>query len=47
MNDGVAIPPGDVRANMVVATLSPSGAITIYDYTESTDIVVDVHGWYS
>ena len=39
--------PGDVRANMVVATLSSSGTITIYNYTGSMDIVVDVLGWYS
>ena len=32
---------------MVVATLSSSGTITIYNYTGSTDIVVDVLGWYS
>jgi hypothetical protein len=38
---------GDVRANMVVATLSSSGTITIYNDTGSTDIVVDVLGWYS
>lgn len=39
--------PGDVRANMVVATLSSSGTITIYNYTGSMDVVVDVLGWYS
>jgi len=38
---------GDVRANMVVATLSSSGTITIYNYTGSMDVVVDVLGWYS
>jgi hypothetical protein len=39
--------PGDVRANMVVATLSSSGTITIYNDTGSMDVVVDVLGWYS
>jgi hypothetical protein len=38
---------GDVRANMVVATLSSSGTITIYNSTGSMDVVVDVLGWYS
>jgi hypothetical protein len=37
---------GDVRANMVVATLSSSGTITIYNYTGNMDVVVDVLGWY-
>jgi hypothetical protein len=39
--------PGDVRANMVVATLSSSGTITIDNDTGSMDVVVDVLGWYS
>jgi hypothetical protein len=38
---------GDVRANMVVATLSSSGTITINNDTGSMDVVVDVLGWYS
>ena len=32
---------------MVVATLSSSGTITIYNATGSMDVVVDVLGWYS
>jgi hypothetical protein len=43
LNEG----PGDVRANMVVATLSSSGTITIYNAAGSMDVVVDVLGWYS
>jgi hypothetical protein len=39
--------PGDVRANMAVATLSSTGTITIYNYTGSIDVAVDVLGWYS
>jgi len=38
---------GDVRANLTVATLSPSGTMSIYNYTGNTDVVVDVLGWYS
>jgi hypothetical protein len=37
----------DVRANMVIATLSSSGTITVYNSTGSMDVVVDVLGWYS
>ena len=37
----------DVTANMVVATLSSSGTITINNDTGSMDVVVDVLGWYS
>jgi hypothetical protein len=39
--------PGDVGANLVVATLSPSGTIEILNDTGSIDVVVDVLGWYS
>ena len=39
--------PGDVGANLAVATLSPSGTIEILNYTGSIDVVVDVLGWYS
>ena len=35
------------RANLVVATLSASGTITIYNFTGSLNVVVDVSGWYS
>jgi hypothetical protein len=38
---------GDVRANMVVATLNSTGTITIFNATGSIDVVVDVLGWYS
>jgi hypothetical protein len=39
--------PGDVGANLAVATLSSSGTIEILNYTGSIDVVVDVLGWYS
>jgi hypothetical protein len=39
--------PGMVRANLVVATLSPTGTINIYNNSGSIDVVVDVLGWYS
>jgi hypothetical protein len=38
---------GDVIANLVVATLSTNGTISIANSTGSTDVVVDVLGWYS
>jgi len=43
MNPG----PGTVKANMVVATLSPTGTISIYNNAGSIDVAVDVLGWYS
>jgi hypothetical protein len=39
--------PGDVKANLVVATLSSTGAISILNAFGSIDVVVDVLGWYS
>jgi hypothetical protein len=39
--------PGDVGANLAVATLSPSGTIEILNDTGSIDVIVDVLGWYS
>ncbi len=38
---------GQVKPNLVVATLSPNGAITVYNNSGSVDIIVDVLGWYS
>ena len=37
--------PGDVGANLAVATLSPTGTISIFNDTGSIDVVVDVLGW--
>jgi hypothetical protein len=34
-------------ANMVVATIGSNGAITIYNSAGSTDVVVDLLGWFS
>jgi hypothetical protein len=39
--------PGTVRANMIVATLSADGTISIFNNRGNTDVVVDVLGWYS
>jgi hypothetical protein len=33
--------------NLVVVKLSPNGQIGIYNYLGSTDVVVDVMGWYN
>ena len=38
---------GQTVPNLVVASLSPSGQVTLYNYTGSTDVVVDVMGWNS
>ncbi len=38
---------GDVKANLVVATLSSTGTISVYNNTGSVDVVIDVLGWYS
>jgi hypothetical protein len=38
---------GAVRANMAVATLSSTGTVSIYNDTGSTNVVVDLLGWYS
>jgi hypothetical protein len=38
--------PGQVVANLVVATLSSSGTISIYNSGGSINVVVDVLGWY-
>ena len=39
--------PGQTRANLVVATLNASGQIIIDNSAGSTNVVVDVEGWYS
>jgi hypothetical protein len=37
-----------IKANMVVATINPNtGDISIFDQTGSTNVIVDVLGWYS
>jgi hypothetical protein len=38
---------GDIRGNLAVATIASDGTISIYNNTGSTDVVVDVLGWYS
>jgi hypothetical protein len=37
----------EVRANLVVATLSHNGTISIYNSGGNIDVIVDVLGWYS
>jgi hypothetical protein len=37
----------EIKANLAVATLSHNGTISIYNYTGSVDVIVDVLGWYS
>jgi hypothetical protein len=37
---------GAVVPNLVVATVSPSGTVSIFNYAGSTNVVVDVAGWY-
>jgi len=39
--------PGTVEPNLVVATLSADGTVSVYNNTGTTNIVVDVAGWYS
>jgi hypothetical protein len=36
-----------VEPNLVVATLSADGTVSVYNNTGTTNIVVDVAGWYS
>ena len=38
---------GDVRANLVVAKVSSNGTISIANGDGTTNVVVDVLGWYS
>ncbi|MHB8263443.1 MAG: IPT/TIG domain-containing protein, partial [Acidimicrobiales bacterium] len=38
--------PGATLANMVVARIGASGTVDIYNYSGSTDVVVDVEGYY-
>jgi hypothetical protein len=38
---------GDTEANLVIADLSSTGSITIYNQSGSIDVIVDILGWYS
>jgi hypothetical protein len=40
-------PAGATVANLVVSDLSSSGAVTIYNYAGTTDVVIDVMGYYT
>ncbi|MCL4448598.1 MAG: IPT/TIG domain-containing protein [Actinobacteria bacterium] len=37
---------GEIAANMVVAEVGANGEITIYNYSGSTNAIVDIMGWY-
>ncbi len=37
---------GETVPNLVIAAMSSSGTVTIYNYSGSTQVVVDVMGWY-
>ncbi len=39
--------PGQTVPNLVLATLGATGAITFYNSVGSTDVVVDLAGWYA
>ena len=39
--------PGDIEANLVVATVSATGTIDLYNNAGTANVVVDVTGWYS
>jgi hypothetical protein len=39
--------PGQTIPNLVVATLGTTGAITFYNLAGSTDVVVDLAGWFA
>ena len=39
--------PGEVKANLVVATLGASGAVSIYSNSGSTDVIIDVVGYFT
>ena len=39
--------PSGVETNLVVARVSATGTVSIYNYTGSVNVVVDSEGWYS
>jgi hypothetical protein len=39
--------PGEIEPNLVVATLSSTGTLSIYNLAGEVNVVVDVEGWYS
>ncbi|HWC38723.1 MAG TPA: hypothetical protein VG476_09355, partial [Acidimicrobiales bacterium] len=38
---------GETVPNLVVAKLGPDGALQVFNAAGSTDVVIDVSGWYS
>jgi hypothetical protein len=39
-------PAGDTRPNLVVAKIGAGGAVSIFNYAGSVDVVADVQGWF-
>ena len=39
--------PGAIETNLVVAKVSANGKVSIYNYTGSTNVIVDSEGWYA
>jgi len=39
--------PGETIPNLVVVGVSASGAISIYNFAGTSDVIVDIAGWYS
>ena len=37
---------GETEANLVIATVTPGGTFTVFNSAGTTDVVVDVTGWY-
>ena len=38
---------GTVEANLVVAKVSATGTVDIYNFAGSVNVAVDVEGWYA
>ncbi|MFN8021331.1 MAG: hypothetical protein U0Q03_07370 [Acidimicrobiales bacterium] len=38
--------PGDTKSNMVIVAVGGNGAISLYNQSGSTDLIVDVLGWF-
>ncbi len=40
------VPPGDVRANLVIVKVGTSGQVSVFNNSGNVDFVADVAGWY-
>lgn len=38
---------GQTKANLVIVKVGSDGVVDIYNYTGSTDVIIDAVGWYS